>query len=97
MTTKNGLRPANCVSVCDKDYYTGEIIVALHNDTDEPRTVTYGDKITQLIFLPYVDVNFCEVDKLDDSKRGRMDWKYWKVGNVYEGRYSHLGKNKSNY
>ena len=33
LATKQGLRPSNCVGVCDEDY-TGEYIVALHNDTD---------------------------------------------------------------
>ncbi len=33
LSTKQGLRPANCVGVCDEDY-TGEYIVALHNDSE---------------------------------------------------------------
>jgi dUTP pyrophosphatase len=33
IATKRGLRPANCVGVCDSDY-RGEYIVAIHNDTD---------------------------------------------------------------
>lgn len=33
LASKRGLRPANCVGVIDSDY-RGEIIVALHNDTD---------------------------------------------------------------
>ena len=37
LAAKQGLRPANCVGVVDADY-RGEITVALHNDTDEPRT-----------------------------------------------------------
>lgn len=36
-----GLRPANCVGVIDADY-RGECTVALHNDTDAPRTVAPG-------------------------------------------------------
>ena len=41
LAAKQGLRPANCVGVADSDY-RGEYIVALHNDTDEPRTVAGG-------------------------------------------------------
>ena len=34
IATKQGLRPANCVGVVDSDY-RGEVIVALHNDTND--------------------------------------------------------------
>lgn len=69
LATRFGLRPANCLGACDEDY-TGEYIVALHNDTDEPQAITNKDRIAQLIFLPYVDAEFCEVDELDKTKRG---------------------------
>lgn len=67
--TKYGIRPANCVGVCDEDY-TGEYIVALHNDSDEPVLIENGERIAQLIFLPYVDLDFIEVDELGETKRG---------------------------
>lgn len=69
LATKQGLRPANCVGVCDEDY-TGEYIVAIHNDTDEPRIIHKDDRIAQLVFLPYVNVQFAEVDTLDKTERG---------------------------
>ena len=69
LATKQGLRPANCVGVCDEDY-TGEYIVPLHNDTDEIQVVSHGDRIAQLVFLPYLDVLFSEVDTLDITDRG---------------------------
>lgn len=69
LATKYGLRPANCLGVCDQDY-TGEYIISLHNDTDDTQIITYGDRIAQLIFLPYVDVEFCEVIELDSTQRG---------------------------
>lgn len=68
LATKQGLRPANCVGVCDEDY-TGEYIVALHNDTDKPKIVHHGDRIAQLVFLPYVQANLVEVDELDETDR----------------------------
>lgn len=70
IATKQGLRPANCVGVCDEDY-TGEYVVALHNDTDEMRSITHGDRIAQLVFLPYLDVAFEEVEALDSTDRGK--------------------------
>lgn len=52
LATKQGLRPANCVGVVDEDY-RGEVIVALHNDSEEVRTINNGDRIAQLVLLPY--------------------------------------------
>ena len=69
LSIKKGLRPANCVGVCDEDY-TGEYIVALRNDSSCTETVQPGDRIAQLVFLPYIDVEFEEVDSLDETKRG---------------------------
>lgn len=69
LATKQGLRPSNCVGVCDEDY-TGEYIVAIHNDTDEVKYISHGDRIAQLVFLPYVDVTFKEVDTLNETERG---------------------------
>ena len=69
LATKQGLRPANCVGVIDSDY-RGEIIVALHNDTNEPQIIAAGDRIAQLIIQPYLNINFNIVNKLDDTERG---------------------------
>lgn len=69
LATKQGLRPANCVGVCDYDY-TGEYIVALHNDSNEERVIEKGERIGQVVFIPYVNVTFVEVDELDATERG---------------------------
>ena len=69
LAAKEGLRPANCVGVCDADY-RGEYIVALHNDTDVPRTVSCGDRIAQLVIMPFLSAEFDEVDELDETARG---------------------------
>ena len=69
LATKQGLAPANKVGVCDEDY-TGEYIVALHNDTDDIQFVHHGDRIAQLMFVPYEQANLIEVDALDETKRG---------------------------
>ena len=69
LATKQGLRPANCVGVCDEDY-TGEYIVAIHNDTDYEKWINHGDRIAQLVFLPYLDVEFKEVNAIDETARG---------------------------
>lgn len=69
LATKKGLRPANCVGVCDSDY-TGEYIVALHNDTDVVQRVYNGDRIAQLIVMPVCQVAFDLVEELDETERG---------------------------
>ena len=69
LSTKQGLRPANCLGVCDEDY-TAEYIVPLHNDTDEYQVVHNGDRIAQLEFRPYSQARFVEVGELDKTARG---------------------------
>jgi dUTP pyrophosphatase len=69
LATRQGLRPANCVGVCDADY-RGEYIVPIHNDTDEPRTVAPGERIAQMILLPCGYLAFREVEALDATQRG---------------------------
>ena len=69
LATKQGLRPSNCVGVCDEDY-RGEYVVALHNDTDEPQTINPMERIAQLVVMPYLPVEFNEVNELSDTERG---------------------------
>ena len=69
LASREGLRPANCVGVIDCDY-RGECIVAVHNDSDTVRTVHHGDRIAQLVLLPYLPMEFEEVGELSDTARG---------------------------
>ena len=69
LSTKKGLRPANCVGVCDEDY-RGEYIVALHNDTDELMSIEPHERIAQLVVMPYLPVEFNEVNELSNTERG---------------------------
>ena len=69
LATKQGLRPANCVGVADCDY-RGEYLVALHNDTDQPKAIANGDRIAQLVVLPCMTLDFEEVEELSDTERG---------------------------
>ena len=69
LAAKQGLRPANCVGVCDSDY-RGEYIIALHNDTDEERTVSHGDRIAQLVILPFMEAEFEFTEELPATERG---------------------------
>lgn len=69
LATKKGLAPANKIGICDYDY-TGEYIVALHNHSDIMQTVQPQERIAQLLFMPYCQVNFIEVEELKETLRG---------------------------
>ena len=69
IATKRGMRPANCVGVCDSDY-RGEYIVALHNDSDEMQLIEPQERIAQVVLLPYLEMHFDEVKELSDTARG---------------------------
>lgn len=69
LATKRGLRPSNCTGVVDSDY-RGVVIVALHNDSDQEQFVEPGERIAQLIVMPYIPITFKEVNELDETERG---------------------------
>ncbi len=79
LAVKEGLRPANCVGVVDSDY-RGEIRVALYNDSDKERLISHGERIAQLLILPYLKAEFDTVTELDETERGA-------------GGFGHSGKN----
>lgn len=54
-----------CGSDCHKEY-----IVAVHNDSDVEQTINPKDRIAQLVVMPYLAVEFNEVDELDETERG---------------------------
>lgn len=68
LSTKKGLRPANCVGVIDEDY-RGPVIVPLYNDSKMPMTVAPDERIAQLIVMPYVNCELSEVSILTDTER----------------------------
>lgn len=69
LSSKEGLRPANCVGVIDEDY-RGEYLVAVHNDSEVTRSVRHGDRIAQILLQKRYDMDFEEVDELDTTGRG---------------------------
>ena len=69
LAAKEGLRPANCTGVCDSDY-RGNYIVAMHNDSEETRIVEPGERIAQMVVIPYLSVTLEESDTLTDTERG---------------------------
>lgn len=69
LATKQGLRPANCVGICDSSY-RGEYIVPIYNDSNEAQCIRAGERIAQVIFQRYEPVETKEVDELPESDRG---------------------------
>ena len=69
LATKQGLRPANCVGICDAGY-RNNYIVPLYNDSDEVQTIHKHDRIAQLIIQPFIQTELTETDTLDETERG---------------------------
>ena len=68
LATKKGLAPANKVGVCDSDY-RGEYLVGLHNHSSAPAAVHHGDRIAQMVIMPFIPVEL-EEGELSDTARG---------------------------
>lgn len=69
---------SNSVGVIDSGY-RGEVMAKFKRVTGEFDSYQVGDRIAQLIIIPYPEVTFVEVDELSDSDRG-------------EGGYGSTGK-----
>ena len=69
LAAKEGLAPANKVGVIDADY-RGELMVALHNHSGEERVVEDGQRVAQLVVVPYLTARFTPADELDGTARG---------------------------
>ena len=69
LATKRGLAPANKVGVIDADY-RGEILISLHNHSGEPQTVEHGERVAQLLLVPYLTAAYEQADSLTDTDRG---------------------------
>ncbi len=69
LASKRGLAPANKVGVIDSDY-RGEWMVAMHNHTDEDKTVDGGERIAQMVITPFLKAEFELSDELSLTERG---------------------------
>ena len=69
LACKKGLAPANKVGVVDSDY-RGEIMVALHNHSNEDITIESGERVAQMVIAPYIFAEYEEVSELEDTVRG---------------------------
>ena len=69
IAVKRGLAPANKIGVIDSDY-RGEIMVALHNHSKTEGIIDDGERIAQIVIVPYLKAEFTEADVLEDTDRG---------------------------
>lgn len=69
LASKRHLAPANKVGVIDADY-RGEVMVALHNHSNEPQTIAKKERIAQLVIAPFLKADFVETDELTSTERG---------------------------
>lgn len=69
MASKRGLAPSNKVAVIDPDY-RGEIFVSLLNHGKVQQTIEPGERIAQMLFVPYGVPQFVTVTELSGTQRG---------------------------
>lgn len=69
---KKGLHPINGIGVIDQDYSgdNDEYVAILRNFTDAPVTVQKGERLVQIIVLPYEKATLIEVEMLGNTDRG---------------------------
>ena len=69
--SKYNLSLCNCVGVVDSAY-RGEIIVKFNLLSNKYNTNVYnvGDRVAQLIIMPYPKINLVDSEELSDTERG---------------------------
>ena len=71
LASRHGLTLANSPGLIDAGY-RGEIIVSVVNlDPEQAVEIRRGDRIAQLVLVPFVHVERVEVSELPESARGR--------------------------
>ena len=71
LSLEKGLILANCEGVIDSDY-TNEVMVMIHNSSDNPVTLNYGDRIAQAELVKNVDYDIVESQERPSLKGNRV-------------------------
>jgi len=66
---KHGLRLCNSVGCTDSDYI-GEVKIKIHNDSQIAYEIKEGERIAQLVVVPYLSFDCEWVKELDKTERG---------------------------
>lgn len=66
---RQGMLLSNCVGVIDSDFRgsIGAVFIGTHKDV----CYNVGDRIMQMIIMPFPDVRFVEADELSQTERGK--------------------------
>lgn len=75
---KHGIVLGNLIGLIDSDYH-GPLMVSCWNRSQRAFTLSPGDRLAQLVFLPVVQASFEIVDSFQQTDRG-------------EGGFGHSGK-----
>lgn len=69
LALKHGISLVNTPGTIDADY-RGEIGIIVINLSNEPYTISPGERIAQLVVKEYVKVEWEPVDRIDETVRG---------------------------
>ena len=69
LAIKKGITVLNSPGTVDADY-RGEVCVILVNLSNEPFTITDGERIAQMVIARHEQVEWCECDELGTTDRG---------------------------
>ena len=69
LAIKKGITVLNSPGTIDADY-RGEVCVILINLSNEPFTITDGERIAQMVIARHEQVEWCECEVLDETDRG---------------------------
>ena len=66
---KQGIVLGNLVGLIDSDYQ-GQLMASCWNSSTTPFTLSIGDRLAQLVFVPVIQAQFTLVDEFNSSDRG---------------------------
>ena len=69
LASKVGISLSNAVGVIDAGY-RGEVCATLINHDKKPHLIEKGERVCQLVVMPFVSCEIDVVDELDETERG---------------------------
>lgn len=69
LASRAAVRLSNCVAVIDSDY-RGELKIPLMVDCGAGYPIKKGDRIAQIVFMPYLKAKLNVVEELSETERG---------------------------
>ena len=79
LALKRGLTVLNAPGTIDADY-RGEVGVILINLSQEPQTISDGERVAQLVIAPVNQITWKETSDLDETDRGSGGFGHTGVG-----------------